>query len=599
MVGSVVGMYLRETRRRNRDGSEVAYLALAHNERDPATGVSKAQIVHNFGRADQVDRDGLTRLVRSISRFLDPADAVAAAASGEVSVIDSRPMGTAWVADRLWERLGIGAQIIDVAARRQGPGRRVDPVVVERVIFAMVANRLSATPLSKLAGCAWVADRVFIDGLAEVDEDACYRAMDFFLAMLGELQQAVFFKVANLLNLEVDILFFDTSSTYWETDSTDDALLDNDTSDGDGDGDGEGRVVERAWRVHGHSKDHRGDLAQIVIGMAVTREGIPVRVWTFPGNTSDQVLIRAVKDDLSDWNLNRVIWALDRGFASAENRRYLQRGGGHYIIGEKLRGDSAEAAAALSRKGRYHVVGPNLRVKEVRIDDGTARDRFVVCHNPETATRDATVRAQIITRLEQRIAGSDALSARKRAELAGQLKTKAAFNRFLRTTPAGLLRVDRAKVARDAHLDGKFLLRSSDESLTATDIALGYKGLYEAERGWRDLKSTIDLRPVYHRREDRIRAHVQLQWLALLLLRVAETTVGDTWRNIRNELERLHLVTLATSQGQLAQRSELTARQATILRALNLPVPPRFYDFTPTGAQDNPPAPPPHPVVSR
>ncbi|MGH8241212.1 MAG: IS1634 family transposase, partial [Steroidobacteraceae bacterium] len=133
----------------------------------------------------------------------------------------------------------------------------------------------------------------------------------------------------------------------------------------------------------------------------------------------------------------------------------------------------------------------------------------------------------------------------------------------------------------EANFDGKFLLRTSDESLTATDIAQGYKGLYEAERGWRDLKSSIDLRPVYHRREDRIRAHVQLQWLALLVMRVAETAVGDTWRNIRDELERLHLVTLATTEGQAAQRSELTPSQRSILRALDLAEPPRFFDFTP------------------
>lgn len=422
------------------------------------------------------------------------------------------------------------------------------------------------------------ANRVFIDGLAAVSDDACYRAMDVFLVMLGELQEAVFFSVANLLNLEVDILFFDTSSTYWETDSTDDTLLDD--SDGEA-GDDEGRAVERAWRTHGHSKDHRPDLPQVVIGMAVTREGIPVRVWTFPGNTSDQTLIRTVRDDLSDWQLNRVIWALDRGFTSAENRRYLQRGGGHYIMGEKLRGESAEAAAALSRQGRYQVVAPNLRVKEVRVDDGAARDRFVICHNPDAAVRDAAVRDQIVARLHDKIAGSDTLSARNRAELAGRLRTKAAFARFLRVTPGGLLRVDRAAVRRDANFDGKFLLRTSDESLTAADIAQGYKGLYEAERGWRDLKSTIDLRPVYHRREDRIRAHVQLQWLALLLLRVAETTVGDTWRNIRDELERLHLVTLATTEGQVAQRSELTPAQRTVLDALGLAEPPRFFDFTP------------------
>lgn len=144
-------MYLRETRRRNRDGSEVSYLALAHNVRDPDTGVPKAQIIHNFGRADLVDRAGLARLVKSIGRFLDPADAVAAAADGEVRIVDSRPMGSAWVADRLWGRLGVGERIIEVVSRRRGPGRRVDAAVVERVIFAMVANRLSPTPLSKLA----------------------------------------------------------------------------------------------------------------------------------------------------------------------------------------------------------------------------------------------------------------------------------------------------------------------------------------------------------------------------------------------------------------------------------------------------------------
>jgi hypothetical protein len=575
-------MYLRETKRRNRDGSVVSYLALAHNQRDPDTGMPKAKIIHNFGRADTIDRDGLARLVASISRFLDPADAVAATTSGEVEVIDSRPMGTAWVADRLWERLGIGAALIEAIEGAHRRGRKHDAALVERVVFSMVANRLSATPLSKLAGCDWVGNRVFIEGLTGVDTDTCYRAMDIFLSVIDRLAEEVFFSVANLLNLEVDILFFDTTSTYWETDSVDDALYGDDAEEGCGDD--EAAVVERAWRRHGHSKDHRPDLPQVILGMAVTREGIPVRVWTFPGNTSDQVLIRKVRDDLADWKLNRVIWALDRGFSSATNRRYLQRGGGHYIMGEKLRGESAEAAAVLSRPGRYRRVADNLRVKEVRIDSGTDRDRFVICHNPDAAVRDAATRDAIIQRLSDAIADTDHLPAQKRAKLVGRLTTKAAFARFLRTTAGGLLRIDRAAVARDSNFDGKYLLRTSDESLTAADIAQGFKALYEVERGWRDLKSSLDLRPVYHRREDRIRAHVQLQWLALLLLRVAETTVGDTWRNIRGELDRCHLVTLATADGHVAQRSQLTAGQRHILTALDLPEPPRFYDFTPTAA---------------
>jgi hypothetical protein len=575
-------MYLRETKRRNADGSVVSYLALAQNERDPVTGVPRARIVHRFGRADQVDREALARLVRSISRFLDPGDAVAASSTGEVSVLDSRAMGSCWLADRLWQRLGIGEAIVAAAG-----ARRLEAAVVERTIFAMVANRLSVRPLSKLAGCDWVAERAFVDGLAGVSDDACYRAMDFLHAALPALQERAFFAVASLLDLEVDLLFFDTSSTYWETGRLPDELHDDEDGDGDEDEDeaGEPSLSERGRRVFSkHSKDHRPDLPQVVVGMAVTRRGIPVRVWTFPGNASDQVIIRKVRDDLRGWNLARVIWVLDRGFTSERNRRYLQRAGGHYIVGEKLRAGSKEASAALARQGRYHVVEGNLRVKQVRVDDGSDRDRFVICHNPERAVRDRVVREQILARLSEQIGGSDKLTPAKRRELYGALATKPAFKRFLRQTPAGKLRIDRGAVATEAKLDGKFLLRTSDESLSAEDIALGYKALYEAERGWRDLKSTIDLRPVYHRREDRIESHVQLCWLALLLLRVAETETTDTWRNIRNELDRMHLVTLATSEGTVAQRTELTHRQRQILKALELPEPPRFYDFKPAAS---------------
>src|SRR5450755_2195056 len=567
-------MYLRETKRRNADGSTVSYLALAQNERDPKTGVPRARIIHRFGRADEVDREALARLVRSISRFLDPAEAVAATASGEVQIIESRTMGSAWLADRLWERLEIGKTIIACAG-----GRRLAAERVERAIFAMVSNRLSVKPLSKLAGCEWVAERAFIEGLAAVSDDECYRAMDFLHAALPELQERVFFTVATLLDLEVDLLFFDTTSTYWETDRLPDELQDDEDeqpdSDQDGDSDREPMLEESGRRHYSkHSKDDRPDLPQVVVGMAVTRQGIPVRMWTFPGNASDQVIIRKVRDDLRGWNLARVIWVLDRGFTSERNRRYLQRGGGHYIVGEKMRHGSKEATAALERQGRYRHLEGGLRVKQVRVDDGTDRDRFVICHNPERARRDHTVREQILARLQAEIAGSDTLTAAKRRELYGALGTKPAFKRMLRQTPTGKLRIDRAAVAAEAKLDGKFLLRTSDESLTAEDIALGYKALYEAERGWRDLKSTIDMSPVYHRREDRIESHVQLCWLALLLLRVAETETRDTWRNLRNELDRMHLVTLATSEGTVAQRTELTHRQRQILKALRPPAPP-------------------------
>ena len=568
-------MYLRETRRRNADGTEVSYLALAHNVRDEQTGVPKATIIHNFGRADLVDREALKRLVRSISRFLDPVDAVAAKLSSDLKLLDSRSMGSAWVADQLWRRLGIDRAIAQVASRQ-----RVDAAVVERVIFAMVANRLSVRPLSKLAGCTWVARRVYIEGLETVSGDACYRAMDFFPDALAELQEQVFFSVANLYNLEVDLLFFDTSSTYFETERLEEEEQEDEESEREVETEGLVESGIRKWSKH--SKDHRPDLPQVVIGMAVTKEGVPVRVWTFEGTASDQVIIRKVKDDLGAWGLHRVIWCLDRGFNSEDNRRYLQRGGGHYIVSEKLRSTSSEATQALGRQGRYKVVAGNLRVKEVRVTG----DRFVVCHNPERAAYDKATRENIVAHLETRIAGSDSLSKAKRHELYGALCTKPGFKRFLRLSKDAKLRIDRARVRREAHFDGKYLLRSSTERLSAEDIALGYKALDEAERGWRDMKSTIDLRPVFHRREDRIRAHVQLCWLGLLVLRIAEVATADTWRNLRHELDRMHLVTFAAAEGTVSQRTETTPRQRAILAALKLPEPPLFFDFTPAPELD-------------
>jgi transposase len=573
-------MYLRETRRTNKDGTTVSYVQLAHNERHPVTRVSTVRVVHNFGRAETVDRAGLARLVSSISRFLSPEQAVSAAADGEVEVLDSRRLGAVWVLDRVWGRLGIGAAIRRVAERR-----KIDGELVERIIFALVAQR-ACEPASKLEATKWVAQRVFIEHLGGFSDDAAYRSMDFLLAALGEIAAEVFSSVAHLLNLDLDIVFVDSTSTHWEVETADElAELAEPVTD-----DEVSNPTEAGSRRFGHSKDHRPDLPQVVIAMAVTRDGIPVRCWTFPGDTADTAIIRTVKDDLDGWGLRRLVWVADRGFASAANRAYLTRGGGHYIHAEKLRHTNTEAAAALARPGRYQTVADNLRVKEVHVgpgghgngDDGARTQRFVVCHNPEQAQRDQQVRANLIAHLEELIKGSDDWTPRRRDELAGTLKTKPGLRRYLRRTPSGLLRIDHAAAKREARLDGKWLLRTSDLTLSGEDLAAAYKQLLAVEAGWRDMKSALGLRPVHHRREDRIRGHVQLCWLALLLIRVMENATGNTWRSLRHELDRMALVTLATSHGTVAQRSKTTPAQRTILGALELTDPPKFFDFTPT-----------------
>jgi hypothetical protein len=563
-------MFVRTAVRRNKDGSAVRYLQLVHNQWDPAAKAAKMKVLHNFGREDQVDKAAIERLAGSLCRLLDPGRAAALREPG-LSYQGSVAFGGPWLLDQLWQRLGIGA----ILTARLGKTRR--GAAAERVLFALVANR-ALDPSSKLAAAHWVGRRAWIDRLPETSDDACYRAMDWLHQVRAAVEKEIYGQVANLLNLEVDLLFFDTTSTYFELDSEDEAVPRDKNGNVTDDDQQAAEGKPAPFRAYGKSKDHRDDLPQIVIGMAVTRDGIPVRVWCWPGNTSDSALIRQVKDDMRDWTLSRVVWVADRGFTSAENRRYLRSGDHHYIIGEKMRSGSAEADAALSRQGRYQDVTANLRVKEVKISDC---ERFVICCNPQAAERDAKVRERMLAQLGEMIAGSDKLTKTRRAELRGVISTKPGLNRYLRVTPGGLLRVDAARIKAEENLDGKYLLRTSDPKLSAEDIALGYKQLLEVERGWRDLKQVIDLRPVYHRKEERIRAHVILCWLALLLIRIAETAIGTTWNTITDELDLLTLGTFTGPAGTFRQTAELTKTQRDLLAKLKIAYPKKIIEVTP------------------
>lgn len=544
-------MFIRTTQRKNKDGETVRYLQIAHNVRDPETGIPRAQIIHNLGREDTLDREALKRLVRSISRFLDPETALISQAPEGMKMMSSRALGGAFLLDRLWERLGIGDTIQSLL------GKRRHRAPVERAIFSMVANR-ALCPSSKLAVEDW-AERVALPGVDKLSVQNLYRAMDFLLDAEEDIQREVFFSAANLLNLEVDLLFFDTTSVYFETEDEDEG--------------------DEAFRKRGHSKDKRGDLPQVVIGLAVTREGIPVRCWSFPGNSMDMTLVEKVKDDLAGWKLSRVITVVDRGFSSDDNLRYLQRGGGHYIAGEKMRAGKPEVEAALSRAGRYRKVKDNLEVKEITVGDGEKRVRYVLARNPEGAKRDRAEREAIVKRIEEELSHLPELEGESHSKAACALLSHKVYGRYLKTDAKGNPVIDRKRIAEDARLDGKYLIRTSDDTLSAEDVALGYKQLAEVEAAFKSLKHTLDIRPVYHRKEERIRSHVLLCWLALLMIRVAENETGDTWRNIRREMERMHLVEFTGRDGQVLQRTETTPAQAAIFSSLDMKEPPRFLQI--------------------
>jgi len=568
-------MYLRTTQRKNKDGSIVRYVQLAHNEWCPDKGYARAQVVYNFGREDQLDLDNLRRLARSIVRYLGPEEVLASQAedaSRPLRFVGSKPLGGGWVLQQLWERLGIGTALQGLLKDRSYRAP------VERALFALVANRALA-PSSKRACEEWVREDVALPGVSDIAVQQFYRAMDFLLECEEALQREVFFSVADLLNIEVDLLFFDTTSTYFEVEEADAAA---ESADADPD---------YTLRRYGHSKDSRPDRPQAVIGLAVTREGIPVRCWVWPGNTADLSVVAQVKRDLVGWRLGRVVSVVDRGFVSDDNLRELQRTGGHYIAGERMASGKPSVEAALAHAGRYKSVRHNVEVKEVVIGDGEARARYVMVRNPEEAKRQRAQRDSIIESVQAELDHLSQLPQEQHTKAVCRLIAHKTYGRYLKQDKRGWPRLDRAKIKADERLDGKYLLRTSDDTLSAEDVALGYKQLLEVEDAFRTLKQSLELRPVYHRLSDRIRAHVLLCWLALLLIRVAEveaerhTGRRQRWDRLRDELQRMHLGEFSGPHGTVFQRTETTPKQAEILAALSVAAPPTFTRIEPKTEQ--------------
>jgi transposase len=537
-------MYIRTIKRKNKDGSVVEYVQLANNVWDKDKGFAQAKVIHSFGRRDQLDVEALQRLVKSMSRFLDPEDSLQIEhQDDQLRIISSRPAGGAHLLKQLWKRLHI-----DDCLKKAIDGRSFTAPIAE-AIFAMVANRALA-PSSKLAIEQWAAEEVYLGEHQPLQVQHFYRAMDLLLEHEEDIQQQVFWATASLLNLTVDLIFFDTTNTYFEIDEPGPSEL----------------------KAYGKSKHKREDLPQVTIGLAVTREGIPVRCWVLPGNQHDSQCVEQVQKDLNSWNLGRVVWVMDRGMSSQENRKILQRAGGQFILGEKLSGTHLNEKA-LAQPGRFKVIHDRLHIKEVHVGEGTNRQRYVIAYNPKQAELDRINREKILERLSCEL---EAVNKSRKTKTQCNLLLHRSMGRYVKELKSGKLRINKDKVKQDEKLDGKYLLSTSDLHLSAEDIALGYKQLLEVENAFRTLKSTLCLRPVYHSKDDRIRSHVLLCWLALLLVRISEVETGQTWPTIRRQMQQQNLVYLFGKNGRVLQHTEPTSQQRNILNKLKINPPKRI-----------------------
>ncbi len=544
-------MYLRTTKRKNQDGTEVSYFQLAENVWSKKNKRSEVQVAYNFGRVDASAEDKLRKLADSILKKLNPSGVRVGDDDPEgFSLRGSYSYGGIYALEKLWDKLGLKNALLAKLKKSK------HSAPLERALFLMVANRCLA-PSSKLY-CfeQWMAEEIYFPEAHKLKLHHFYRALDFLEECKPELEKELFFKIADLFNVDVELVFYDTTSVHFEVDEEDD---------------------EDGLRQRGYSKNGRQDAPQVVVGLAMTRDGLPVRSWVFPGNTVDSSTVKQVKADLRDWNLTRCVFVGDAGMVSEDNLKELALGGGRYIVGNPLRREREIREEVLSRKGRYAEVATvngrdNLKVKEVWVEEGERRRRYIVCFNPQEAARQEQHRA---TLLEQLQAELDALAKRpdEHPKRACQLLASRRYGKYLRKLKDGRLKLCQASIKDAGRTDGKWVVRTNDDSLSPEDLALAYKHLLDTECAWRQMKSVLKVRPVYHWNADRIRAHVTVCVLALLLVRVAENACGTTWRTIRDGLQLQKAVVFSGPSGDFIRTTELRSETQQTLQSLGFEPP--------------------------
>jgi len=548
-------MYLRITKRRNKDGSIVRYYALAENVRHPEKGYVEAKVVHSFGRSDRIDRASLERLIQSIRRVLDDSgDAVsldAPARIGDVEIEGSFDLGVVHVAKALWQKLGIGEAI----QKRVQEKKLKAPH--EAALLAMTAQRLDR-PGSKLACHERWLDRVWLPEAKDLGLYQLYRALDL-LAEHGEaIEEEVFWNSVDLFKLDVDLIYYDATTAWFETDDED--------------------VASHEWRglnfeplrKRGHSKEGRDNDPQVIIALAVTREGVPVRSWIFPGNTADVATVTKIKDDLRGMRLGRTLFVGDAGMYSAANLKELSKGAGRYVLATPIRKVKEIKDEVLSHPGRYADIAPNLRAKEVIIGDGERRRRYILCLNQDEADRQKWRRAEILKTLKAEL---ESLK-KDHPKAACRLVASKRFGRYLSLDDKGRPYLDKDKVKRAEHLDGKFVLTTNDDTLSVADIALGYKGMWIIESCFKKMKTTgLEVRPMFHWMPQRITAHVKLCVLALMIQRAAELATELPWNRLTATLAPLKAVKYTSENSTIVQATKIRPESAAIFKKIDISKP--------------------------
>ena len=532
------------------------YLQIVENRKDK--GKVKQRVISTIGRMDQLQAKGrVETLIRSLSRFSEKTMLILSGQS-DISA-DSVKLGPSIIFERLWKETGIKKAINGLLINRRFE------FDVERAIFLTVLHRLMVSGSDRFCE-RWRRD-YRINGTEQLDLHHLYRAMTF----LGEpiedqkaatpftprcnkdlIEESIFLDQRDLFS-GLDLVFFDTTSIYFE-------------------GQGGERIGKK-----GFSKDHRSDLNQMVVGAIIDDRGNPICCEMWPGNTTDVKTLIPVIDRIRErFGINRVCIVADRGMISVGTIEELENRNIHYILGARMRRVKQIKLDVLSRGGRYREVYPEgvtskdpapLKVKEVLHNE----KRYIVCMNTRQARKDAADRQAIIASLKEQLKkGLKSLVGNK------------GYRKYLKIDKDSA-RVDMDKVKYESRFDGKWVL-TTNMDLSAEKIALKYKELWQVERVFRDVKTMLHTRPVYHQRDENIRGHVFCSFLALILRKELERRLNASghvfeWSDIKQDLKALQQVTIEENGKCLAIRSQCKGVCGKVFQAVGVAMPPTIKEM--------------------
>jgi hypothetical protein len=541
---------------RVKTSGQYQYLQIVQNRREGAKTIQR--VVATIGRMDQIQQKGeIENLVRSLSRFSEKVLLVLSGKSGDIKA-DAKKIGPALICERLWKELGIGKIIRRLLAERKFG------FDVEQAIFLTVLHRLFVSGSDRSCD-RWQRDYV-IDGSDALSLHHLYRAMAFLGEELEDQKDSTpfaprctkdvieedLFLLRRDLFSGLDCVFFDTTSIYFQ-------------------GEGGETIGEL-----GHSKDHRPDLLQMVVGIILDDHGQPVCSEMWLGNTTDvTTLIPVIKRLRSRFAIGRICIVSDRGMISAETLAHLEEEKIPYILGVRMRRCKAVKEEVLSRAGRYREVHPEgvsakdpspLKVKEVIVDG----NRYIVCLNEKQARKDAADREAIIDSLREKLKSSPK-----------SLVGNKGYRKYLKMEK-DTVSVNPDKIEEEARYDGKWVLKTNT-ALTAEQVALKYKELWQVEQVFRDMKSVLDTRPIFHKRDETIRGHVFCSFLALVIRKELDRRLESAgycfeWADIKQDLKALQEITIEDRGKPLVIRSQCHGTCGKIFQAVGVAIPPTIRE---------------------